>query len=574
LDVRPASRVAGAREPALEAPALPRAELGVPVPRPRTQSFILRDRSLFDHEASRSLPGEVVPLAPLTGGDRAAPPIEPMPLDEIDEDPSTASGLDEGDDEDAGLLHGPFGPFTIVRKIARGRRGVLYLATLDGRELALKVLSPELASTPGLFERLVEQARRATRIDSEHVLRVIDVGQVDEQPYLAFEYFDAWTLEERLETGDRPDVVEALTIGRGVALALAAAAEAGVVHHDVAPDHVLIARDGAVRLGGLGLAKEITVGASPLAGGARALGTAAYVAPEAVAGGAVDHRSDLYALGATLFELLTARRVYEGNDASAILAKVSHQPPPRVRDVAPSVPEAAAVIVDRLLALEPTARFAHANEVAAAIEAALVGLRASAAAEAQAAQSSARRAIFVRTAAFSALLTSGALLVPKLALELGLLGEASARVVLHDALVGAVAIVVALGLLSVLALVRRGELPLPMSTAWLVRVQDGAGAVGAVCLVAGAAIGPLALLNVFVSVIAFVALASWVYGVLLRRAIALARPDRGVGRMLAVLGDPSLARWRVVHVPIVALLAALATARWAFLAYFAASAGV
>src|SRR5262249_15361136 len=138
----------------------------------------------------------------------------------------------------------------------------------------------------------------------------------------------------------------------------------------------------------------------------------------------------------------------------------------------------------------------------------------------------------------------------------------------------ALGIMVGLTLSSGLALVRRGELPLPGSSAWLVRVQDGAGAIGAALLVAGMVLGPGAILNVLVSLMAIAVLVSWIYGILLRRTIASLRPDRGVGRMLAVLGDPNLARWRLVHVPLLAALTGLAAMRLAFLAYFAASQSV
>jgi hypothetical protein len=113
-----------------------------------------------------------------------------------------------------------------------------------------------------------------------------------------------------------------------------------------------------------------------------------------------------------------------------------------------------------------------------------------------------------------------------------------------------------------------------MSSAWLVRLQDASGAIGAAFLVAGIVVAPPALLNVIVSAIAVIVLVSWIYGILLRRTIAHLRPDRGVGRMLAVLGDPTLVRWRRLHVPLLAMLTSLSATRLAFLAYFAASGSV
>ncbi len=547
------------------------------IPRGRSQ-MEFRVRSLFDADAGRSLPGEPVELDLLR-----APPPAITPAEPIEDQQATVAAIEgfdeegfEGEEEEEDVLHGQIGPYEIGRVISRGRRGVLYRAKFqDGTPLALKVLSPDEKRARDFMPRLVEAVARASKINSPYVVRVVDAGELDGRPYVAMQYVDAWTLEERVDSGDRPDLLESLNIARGVARALDAAAAQGVVHRDVNPDNILVGRSGEVHLTGFALPKELKVGTAPLSSGDAPLyGTAGYMAPEQVLGGSVDHRADLYALGATLFHMVTGRRVFEGNDATAILAKVTREPAPKVRDVDPAVPEIAAAIIDRAIALHRDQRFASAAELILALDQAIAKLQVEADAGAIKARREARRAILTRTAAASAGILVPAVVVPLFALKWELIPWTASRFALHEALGGCVALIFALILLSGLALVRRGELPLPMSSAWLVRLQDATGAAGATLLVAGLSVGTLAVLNLMVSVVAGVVLASWIYGILLRRAIAFARPDRGVGRMLAVLGDPRIAKWRLVHVPLLATLALLATARWAFLAYFAASAGL
>lgn len=477
---------------------------------------------------------------------------------------------EEGDDDLAG---GRFGPYAIERVIARGKRGVLYLALdPDQRQVALKVLRPEQEHLRGFLVRLQEQAGRIATIDSPHVVKILDLGSVGGRYYFTTEYVEAWTLEERIDSGDRIDLVESLHIALGVARALAAAERSGVVHGDVNPDNILIGPAGEVLLKGFGLPDQLNLRSThrdlPI------IGTLGYLAPEQAVGGEIDRRSDLYALGATLFHVIAGRRPFEGPTPMAMLARVLAEDAPKLRSIDPSVPEAVADLVDRLLSQDKASRFQSAEELIGALEQLIGALRAEGEKSVAVARSDTRRALTWKAAALSAAVLLVAIGLPVLLERLVFSEWSASQVSLQAAFAGSVAVMLALILISALGLVRRGELPLPMSSAWLVRVQDAAGAAGAAVLVAGIVVGPLALLNVIVSAIAIVVLVSWIYGILLRRTIAFLRPDRGVGRMLAVLGDPSLARWRMVHVPLLAMLASLSVTRLAFLAYFAASGSV
>jgi hypothetical protein len=435
------------------------------------------------------------------------PLVLPLPLDAIE--PTEDAGAEAEEEEQ---LEGAIGPYQIIRLIARGSRGALYRARgLDGSDVAVKVIDEKVAARPGFLQRMHAEAKRAAQIDSPRVVRVLDLGLLGTRPYLAVQYVDAWTLEERLDSGDRPELAEALAIGRDVALALDAAEAVNVVHGEVNASNILVGRTGEAYLTGFVLAKESNVA------------------------------GDLFGLGTTLYTLVTGRP-YDGTPANV-------------------------QVIDRLVARVPAQRFGRAAEAVQAFEEAIAALRAVAVPPEQAA-ARAERALILRAGIGSAAIAAGVIVVPAVLRALEVFG---ARAAMHGALAGAIASIVALMLLAALGLVRRGELPLPASSQWLVRVQDGAGAAGASLLVAGIALAPPSILNVVVAAAAVALLMSWIYGILLRRNIAFRRPDRGVGRILAVLGDPSLARWRLVHVPMLATLAMLATARFAFLAYFAAS---
>lgn len=456
-----------------------------------------------------------------------------VPSTIIEEKSTTGASVVEDEEEE--VLEGAIGPYQIVRLVARGSRGALYRTRApDGTDVALKLISADVAARPGFIERTRLEAMRASNVVAPEVVRIIDVGLVGARFYVAMQYVDAWTLEERLDSGDRPDLPEALGIGRDIARALAAAEQQQVVHRDVGPSNILVGRSGEAHLTGFALAKDPPT----------------YPAPE----GALDHRSDLYALGATLYALVTGE------------ATVS----PTLR-VGAFAPDAAARVIDRLLDRTPEQRYQHAADVANDLEQAIAALRAVGFQGAGAAAAALpERALALRAAAGSAVF-AGAAIAFALAARWIVFSGAASRAALNGALAGAIALIVALLLLSALGLVRRGELPLPASSAWLVGVQDGAGSLGALLLVAGVVLAPLAILNIIVGAASVALLASWFYGMLLRRTIALRRPDRGVGRMLAVLGDPHLARWRLVHVPMLATIALLATARFAFLAYFAST---
>lgn len=475
----------------------------------------------------------------------------------------TVDGADLADlqhDPDAAQrMLGTFGGYTLERVVARGGRSIVYagVQTETGYPVAVKVLVSDSAIASRFVMERGEDLLKAAQVSSPHVVRVVDVGRVDARFYVALDYVEGWTLEEKIAAGERPPVLEALTIVRDIARGLADAEVSGLVHKDVRPGNVILGADGA-RLTGFGFARD-TMGLA---------GSPGYLAPERFAGMPASSATDLYALGVLLFRLLTGEMPFSGDDARAIAAAAATYEASDVRTYHPEIPPEVAQVVAALLSRDPNLRGGTATAVAGHLDRLTFEVEAAGlfAAEAQ------RGPPPLGPVALRTGLVAAGLLVLSVVLPMGAtaLDLVSSSTGLDAALFGALLSIGATTLLAAIALIRRGQIPLTMSSAWLVRAEEAAGALGTVLLVAGFVVSSPAFLNVFVSFLAVIVLVSWVFGIVLRRAVAAAREDGGVGRMLAVLGDPTLTRWRVVHAPLLAALTCLATTRYLLIAYFAA----
>jgi len=207
------------------------------------------------------------------------------------------------------------GRYEVVSRIARGGMATVYLAVdrrLD-RDVALKVMHPHLAegsSGTDFVARFRREARAAARLTHPGLVGVYDQGVDGETSYLTMEYIDGSNLRRRLGERGALTVDEALRVGENVLDALGAAHRAGLVHRDIKPENVLLATDGRVKLADFGLARAVTEVTSTTTG--TVLGTVAYLAPELVVRGASDARTDVYACGILLFEMLTGRQPFTG----------------------------------------------------------------------------------------------------------------------------------------------------------------------------------------------------------------------------------------------------------------------
>lgn len=295
------------------------------------------------------------------------------------------SGISETGDIPIETPHpAQIGPYRIERALGQGGAGVVYLAQrLDGEAgtsqppawIALKVLRGGAFVSGAPLRRFLAERQILASLEHPHIARLVDSGVTSEgAPYFAMGYCEGGSLADRLASLQPISVDEALRIAGQLAAALAAAHEAGVTHRDVKPANVLFDRHGDVQLSDFGVAK-LQTDASTQSG--TIIGTVAYLAPEQVRGQHVDHRADLWALGVTLYEILSARRPFRGESYGATLhAIVSAQPDP-VACTVPDVPPAVDDLLRRLLEKDPDERPQSAREVERAIADARAGRRVS-----------------------------------------------------------------------------------------------------------------------------------------------------------------------------------------------------
>jgi eukaryotic-like serine/threonine-protein kinase len=267
---------------------------------------------------------------------------------------------------------GQDGRYRPVRLIAVGGMGEIWEAddTLLGRRVAIKVLAEELANDRVAVRRFHREARATAKLDHPNVTRVFDF--VDgEAPLLILELLEGQTLAERLRRGGALPPVEAARIAAAVADSLDAAHRAGIVHRDVKPSNIMLTPSGGVKVMDFGIAAAWEAHSTT---GQQLLATASYVAPERVAGERASPAGDVYSLGVVLYEMLTGRPPFVGDNAEQIIRAHLEQTPGPVRTLAPWCPPAIAAACEAALAKNPARRPASAGALAARLRAALDAL--------------------------------------------------------------------------------------------------------------------------------------------------------------------------------------------------------
>ena len=269
------------------------------------------------------------------------------------------------------------GPYEIVSPLGAGGMGEVYRARDPrlGRDVALKVLPPE-ASEPDRVRRFEQEARAVAALRHPHILAVYDVGSHEGQPYIVLELLEGETLRQRLSRGPLP-VSKVVELGVQICQGLAAAHAHGVVHRDLKPDNLFLAREGGVRILDFGLAKlhGVPEGGSDEQSTATAtdrgvwLGTPGYVSPEQLRGTGASARSDVFALGAVLYEMLAGQRAFKGASRADTLSAILERDPPPMERPGEPVPLPLERIVRRCLEKDPEDRFQSARDVAFALEA-------------------------------------------------------------------------------------------------------------------------------------------------------------------------------------------------------------
>jgi len=274
-----------------------------------------------------------------------------------------------------GLL-GLLGRYEVQEVIGHGGMGVVFRA-LDpdlNRVVAIKVVSPWLASSATARRRFVREAQAAAAVCHDHVVTVHGVNEADGLPYLVMQYVAGESLQARLDRIGPLEVTEVVRIGMQTAAGLAAAHAQGLIHRDIKPANLLLENGLArVKISDFGLARMVDD--VQLTRDGVVAGTPEYMAPEQARGAAIDHRADLFSLGSVLYAMCTGMPPFRGATTLALLRQVSEQEPAPIRELNPEVSAWLEAVVMRLLAKEPGDRFQNAAEVAALLERYLAHLR-------------------------------------------------------------------------------------------------------------------------------------------------------------------------------------------------------
>src|SRR5712691_1380313 len=272
--------------------------------------------------------------------------------------------------------------YTLLEPIGHGGMAVVYRACQESldRTVAVKILSENLAASTEFMERFRREACTAANLRHPNVITVHDYGQ-DERgvPYLVLEYIEGPTLADLMDAGLEdarvPNLLDQIAAGLDYAHAR------GVIHRDIKPGNVLMTDDGRAVLADFGLAWLLEGAQLTLTGGV--IGTPEYMSPEQAAGNPIDHRSDVYALGVVLYEMLVGDRPFVAETPIGVLLMHLPDEPPSLLEARPDLPRAVAEVLEKALVKYPNERYSSAGELARAFRAAFSGVQPRVLAEAQ-----------------------------------------------------------------------------------------------------------------------------------------------------------------------------------------------
>lgn len=263
--------------------------------------------------------------------------------------------------------------YRIDKFVAQGGMATVYLAEdlrLD-RKVAVKIIHPHLATNSSFRDKFIREAKMAARLSHPNLVNVFDQGTDGSTAYLVMEYVEGITLRNALDDFGALESIRALDLFEHLLSGLAAAHNAGVLHRDLKPENVLLANDGRIKIGDFGLARETDNHTATDS----IVGTVAYLSPELVTRGIADARSDVYAAGILLFELVTGRQPFQGDQAVQVAYQHAHSNVPAPSSVNPEVTPAVDEIVLWATAKNPDDRAADAGALLAAVRRAKTALK-------------------------------------------------------------------------------------------------------------------------------------------------------------------------------------------------------
>ena len=263
------------------------------------------------------------------------------------------------------------GRYEIRSQLGAGGMGEVYLAqdTKLERTVALKVLPADIAADRQRMQRFIQEAKAASGLNHPNILTIHEIEQIDSVHLIATEFINGETLRQHLNVS-RMEIAEALDISVQIASALSAAHAAGIIHRDIKPENIMLRRDGIVKVLDFGLAKlsertdpqqkvdaeaatKVLVQTEP----GVVMGTAAYMSPEQARGKDVDARTDIFSLGAVIYEMLSGRAPFAGETAADIIAALIHQEPQPLSTLVPDIPAELQHIVSKALRKDRDERY-------------------------------------------------------------------------------------------------------------------------------------------------------------------------------------------------------------------------
>ncbi len=256
------------------------------------------------------------------------------------------------------------GDFEILRRIGNGAMAEVYQAEQLSlkRQVALKILRPELARDPTYVQRFRREAQAVARLVHPNIVQIFEVGNRDDLHYIAVEYVPGLNLRQWLQKNGPPDLRTALIVMRQAAAALAKAGEHGIIHRDIKPENILITHALEVKVADFGLARlRNTEEGVELTRVGMTMGTPLYMSPEQIEGRPLDARSDIYSLGVTCYQMLAGEPPFRGDSPLAVAVQHLKKNPEPLENHRPDLPPALCRIVHQMMAKQPEHRFADSR---------------------------------------------------------------------------------------------------------------------------------------------------------------------------------------------------------------------
>lgn len=288
-------------------------------------------------------------IQPSKSMDSSTPPLPPVGADEVDWTGQVLGG------------------FRILHRLGKGGMGQVYLAeqTKLKRKVALKLLSPELASNERSLQRFKAEAENVARATHANIVQIYDIDQANGIHYIALEYVEGKNLREFLEKKGTPELALGLHIMMQVAAALQRASELGIIHRDIKPDNILLTKKGEVKVADFGLSRcfaestdQISLTQSQVT-----LGTPLYMSPEQVERGPVDPRTDIYAFGVTCYHMFAGTPPFRGTSPIEVAYQHVHKEPQPLAEIRPDLPAELFAIIQKMMAKKPEDRYQTAGEI-------------------------------------------------------------------------------------------------------------------------------------------------------------------------------------------------------------------